>query len=440
MMPLPAAIHDCLTALEPHPAYLVGGCVRDRLLGLQPSDYDICTAATPEQIKEIFRDHKLVLSGEKHGTIGVVTDDGVVEITTFRTEGSYGDHRHPDRVTFVGSIEEDLARRDFTVNAIAYSLHSGLQDPFRGACDLRNQILRAVGDPCERFAEDSLRILRGVRFAVRFGLQPEEQTLQAMIAQAPLMDALARERVFAELDRLLLQISAAQLLQFRQILTQPLPELGRCMDFDQHSPHHAYDVYTHSAHVVEHVPAEPALRWAALLHDVGKVNTFTMDEQGRGHFLGHAKESARLADEILHRLRSPKALRERVVQLIELHMTRIPPEKKAVRRWMGRLGADLLEDLLLLQEADMCSKGIDKPAELSQFVEIRRLVTQIQAENACLTVRQLVVNGHDLMALGITGPQIGQTLNALLEQVLEDKLPNEKQALLAAAQAFTTST
>ena len=192
--------------------------------------------------------------------------------------------------------------------------------------------------------------------------------------------------------------------------------------------------------MVEHVPAEPALRWAALLHDVGKVNTFTMDEQGRGHFLGHAKESARLADEILHRLRSPKALRERVVQLIELHMTRIPQEKKAVRRWMGRLGADLLEDLLLLQEADMCSKGIDKPAELSQFVEIRRLVTQIQAENACLTVRQLVVNGHDLMALGITGRQIGQTLNALLEQVLESKLPNEKQPPMVAAQAFTTST
>lgn len=432
-MILPEYVLDCLQRLEAagFACYAVGGCVRDSLLGLTPHDYDLCTAATPTQTKEVFADCRLVLAGEKHGTVGVITSGGVVEITTFRTEGQYLDNRHPDSVCFVRSIEEDLARRDFTVNAMAWSPIRGLADPFGGASDLKNQVLRAVGDPYARFQEDSLRILRGVRFGVRFSLKPEEKTLAAMVELADLMDNLARERVFDELCKLLPLVTASDLAKYAPILTQVIPELAPCVHFDQHNPHHAYDLFTHIAHVVEGVPAELPLRWAALLHDIGKPDTFTMDSDGNGHFYGHAKISAQMADGILHRLKAPNQLREEAVRLIDLHMTKIEPEKKLVRRWLSRLGSDTMEQLLRLQEADMGSKGTGRPQEMAQFDQLRNLIAEIQAENSCLQLKDLAVNGHDLMELGISGPAIGQTLNHLLSQVLDDALPNKKQALLA---------
>ena len=434
-MYLPADVLGCLDALERagHATYAVGGCVRDAYLGLQPHDYDLCTAATPAQMEALFAQRRLVTAGKKHGTIGVVTESGVVEITTFRTEGEYRDNRHPDYVNFVTDIREDLSRRDFTIGAMAYSPYRGYADPFGGREDLNNKILRAVGDPAARFQEDSLRILRGVRFAVRFGLTPEENTLNAMFAQKGLMDNLARERVFDELCKLLPLVTAEHLRTFAPVLGAVIPELVPTFGFDQHSPHHAYDLFTHISHVVEGVPAELSLRWAALLHDLGKVPTFTRDETGRGHFYGHAKESARMADEVLHRLKAPTALREQVVRLVELHMTRIEPERKNVRRWLGRLGSETVEQLLTLQEADMGSKGTGKPEEMEQFAAIRACLEEVRREDACLTLKDLAVSGHDLMELGLRGPAIGKTLEFLLEQVQDDQLPNEKTALLTAA-------
>ena len=434
-MYLPDYVCACISRLENahFPCYAVGGCVRDALLGLQPHDYDLCTAATPEQIKAVFSDHRLILAGEKHGTVGVITDGGVVEITTFRTEGGYGDNRHPDWVRFVDDITEDLARRDFTVNAMAYSPVRGLADPFGGENDLKNRTLRAVGDPETRFNEDSLRILRGVRFAVRYGFSVESATWQAMQTLAPLMDNLARERVFDELCKLLPLVTAEDLTRFAPILVQIIPELAPTVGFDQHSPHHAYDIFTHTAHVTEAVPADLTLRWAALLHDTGKVPAYTTDENGRGHFYGHAQLSANMADALLHRLKAPNALRERVVQLIDLHMTKILPEKKTLRRWLSKLGPETLEQMLTLQKADTSSKGICKDDELQQFVQLRQLLDEILAEDACLSLTDLAVDGHDLMALGFSGPAIGQALNRLLELVLEEQLPNEKTALLNAA-------
>ena len=432
---LPEAVSRCMTALEEagYPCYAVGGCVRDACLGLMPHDYDLCTAALPQIIREIFSDRQLVLAGEKHGTVGVVTESGVIEITTFRTEGGYQDSRHPDWVRFVNRIEDDLARRDFTVNAMAFSPTRGFADPFGGREDLKKHTLRAVGEPRARFEEDALRILRGVRFAVRFGLSVEENTMRAMLETAPLMEKLARERVFEELCKLLPLVSAEDLLQFAPILTQVLPELSPTVGFCQHSRHHAYDIFTHTAHVTATVPPKLPLRWAALLHDVGKVPTFSQDEAGEGHFLGHAKVSAQMADAALLRLKAPTALRQQVVTLIEKHMTLIVPERKTVRRWLSRLGAQTLEQLLRLQEADMGSKGTGIPKELEQIVEIRRLMAEIDAENSCLSLRDLAVNGHDLMALGYTGKEIGQALQKLLDQVLDETLPNEKTALLEAA-------
>ena len=431
-MLIPGYVQQCLEALENagFACYCVGGCVRDALLGNTPHDYDLCTAATPEQMKSVFADRNLVLAGEKHGTVGVITTEGVVEITTFRTEGEYHDNRHPDWVAFVTDIETDLSRRDFTVNAMAYSPTRGFADPFGGRADLQNKILRSVGHAPDRFREDSLRILRGVRFAVRFGLAPENDTMQAMTQLAPLMDNLAKERIFDELCKLLPLVTAEDLLHYIPVLQQVIPELKPLVGFDQRTPHHAFDIFTHTAYVTEGIPAELTLRWAALLHDVGKPNAFTVDETGRGHFKGHAKYSAEIADDILRRLKAPNALREQVVFLIAHHMDHLTPDPKILRRQLSRYGEESMRQMLALQKADFCSKGVD--AEDPHFEEIESIIAQIIAENACLSIKDLAVNGHDLMGLGLSGKEVGNTLNALLDAVLEERLPNEKEALLQA--------
>ena len=431
---LPENIRRCIDALESagFAAYAVGGCVRDSLLGLTPHDYDLCTAATPEQIRNVFSGYRLVLAGEKHGTVSVVMGDSLVEITTFRTEGDYQDNRHPGWVRFVTDIEADLSRRDFTVNAMAYSPYRGFADPFGGQEDLKKRCLRAVGDPVCRFTEDALRILRGVRFAVRYGLTVDDGTSQAMVELSPLMERLARERVFTELCGLLPLVSADDLFRFQPILTQILPELAPMIGFDQKSPYHAFDLYSHTAHVVQNVPKELHLRWAALLHDIGKPGTFYLDASGRGHFPGHAKFSAEMANSILLRLKAPTALRQQVVALIERHMTPLEPDKRLLRRRLGKYGIAGTLDLLTLQQADFGSKGTKGETDL--FCEIRCLIDDIQADDACLTVKDLAINGNDLIAIGFTpGPNIRKCLEGLLAAVQEDAIPNTKDSLLAAA-------
>ena len=432
-MYLPEAVNTCIRILEDAGAacYAVGGCVRDACLGLTPQDYDLCTSATPETVRRLFADHSLVLAGEKHGTVGVVTEQGVVEITTFRTEGDYQDSRHPDWVKFTDAIEDDLARRDFTVNAMAYSPTRGFADPFWGREDLEAGVLRAVGHAPTRFREDALRILRGVRFAVRFHLTPEKETLAAMVELAPTMEKLAVERVFDELCKLLPLITADDLITFAPILTAVLPELGPTVGFQQRSPHHLYDVYTHTAHVVAAAHKNLAVRWAALLHDLGKVPTFTQDENGRGHFYGHAEVSAQMADSALLRLKAPTQLRQQVVFLIEHHMQTITPDRKLLRRLLSRYGEENLRLLLALQEADFCGKGVVGDTE--DFSEISSELEAIIAENACLRITDLAIDGHDLMALGYQGKEIGQELERLLNMVLEEVLENIADALLSAA-------
>lgn len=435
---LPGSVRHCIRRLEQSgfQAYAVGGCVRDSLLDLTPSDYDLCTNATPEQIRKVFADYSLVRNGEKHGTVGVILEGGIYEITTFRTESTYTDGRHPDSVTFVNDLESDLRRRDFTVNAMAYAPGKGFIDPWGGQKDLENRILRAVGDPETRFREDALRILRGVRFAVRFRLTPDEETLRAMIRLAPTMDSLARERVFSELCKLLPDLTAEDMHCYAPILTQIIPELAPTVGFDQHSPHHAYDIYTHTANVVQAVPKDVTLRWAALLHDLGKVSTFTQDENGRGHFYGHAQESARIAKEILLRLKAPTALREQVVLLISQHMSPLTPDKKLLRRKLGAWGEEGVRQLLTLQKADFCSKGVQ---DTDMITPVQVCLEELLAESPCLTVKDLAVTGQDMLSLGIApGPIIGQCMHYLLLQVQNELLPNEKKALMQAANDFFT--
>ena len=427
----------CMEKLEQagFEAYAVGGCVRDSLLGLTPHDYDLCTNATPRETARLFSGHTLVRSGEKHGTIGVVVDKQVIEITTFRTEGGYRDSRHPDWVRFVSGVEEDLSRRDFTINAMAYNPRRGYIDPFGGQVDLQNKILRTVGNPEERFSQDALRILRGVRFGVRFGLTPEKTTLSAMKELAPLIEHLVRERVFDELCKLLPLVKAADLLEYTPVLVQVLPPLAPCVGFLQHNPHHLYDVYAHTAQVVEGTPPDLALRWAALLHDCGKPDTFYLDENGRGHFHGHAKVSAEKADALLLSLKTPTALRERVVFLIAHHMSPLEPDKRLLRRRLGNYGLQQTLDLLTLQESDFGGKGAEEQDDA--FTQVRCLLEEILAEDACLTVQDLQINGRDLLAVGFpAGKALGSCLGYLLEQVQDERLPNDRDALLKQAKLF----
>ena len=427
-MYIPNSVLELIRKLEDagYETWVVGGCVRDHLMGNTPHDYDCCTAATPEQMQALFADRQLVLAGLKHGTVGVVTEEGVVEITTFRTEGGYLDSRHPDWVKFVRDVKEDLARRDFTVNAMAYSPRRGLCDPFGGQADLKNGILRAVGDPVLRFREDALRILRGLRFAARFGFAIEENTRKAMHTEIAGLDTLARERVLTELEGFLLSARAQDILGSAELLFRVIPELAPQLGFDQKNPHHEHDIFTHTAMVVERAPKEPVLRMTALLHDLGKVDTFSLDARGIGHFYGHAAVGAKMAEDILRRLKCSNALRDEVTWLIAHHMDRFPCEEKSARRCLSKNGLLRMERLTLLQMADFGGK-VDE-GDLDEWL---RLLREVNAREGTLTLKTLAVKGKDLIALGIApGKQVGALLNVLLNLVLAGELPNEPEALL----------
>ncbi len=430
-MYIPAPVWEVMELLEAagQECWVVGGCVRDHCLGIAPHDYDCCTSALPEEMQEIFRHRSLVLSGMKHGTVGVVTTFGVVEITTFRTEGDYADARHPGWVRFVRSLREDLARRDFTINAMAYSPRRGFADPFGGREDLKQGILRAVGDPALRFQEDALRILRGLRFAARFGLTIEPATRAAMVTKLPGLDSLAKERIFTELTGFLRSAGARDLLAGEAVLCRVIPELQACVGFDQRNPHHEFDIFTHTAKVLEALPPTTELRLAALLHDIGKPETFSLDEDGVGHFFGHAHRSAALADTILRRLKAPTAMREEVVFLVKHHMDRYPLEEKSARRCLSRHGLARMEALNFLRRAD----GMEQTQE---WMALLRELSQREGE---LTLKTLALQGRDLIAMGMEpGPEMGKILNALLQQVLAGELPNAREALMQAVHSHHT--
>lgn len=419
-----------------YPAYLVGGCVRDELLGLPTYDYDITTGARPEEIQAVFRDVKQDTVGIRHGTVRLRLPGGVAEVTTFRTEGGYDDNRHPGWVKFVPDIETDLARRDFTVNAIAWSPRRGYADPFGGQADLKQGILRCVGEPDRRFREDALRILRGIRFAARFHLTVEPATMEAMVQNAHLVQNLSGERIFEELTGFLRAAGFDDLVLFAPIITAAIPELAPAVGFDQHSPHHAYDVYTHICHVTAATPALPILlRWAALLHDIGKTACFARDETGRGHFKGHAQVGAQMAEEIFTRLHAPKGLREDAVWLIDHHMTPLPPEEAQLRRYLSRYGCQRLPYLIALEQADALSKGVPEEAPGQELDKVREIVLRLNSTEHRLTLPALAVDGNDMKALGYSGREIGAILKELLEKVLDGTLENNQESLIAYAKA-----
>lgn len=414
-----------------HEAWVVGGCVRDVLLGQQPKDYDITTSALPEETKGVFSDCHVIETGIRHGTVTVVLGDEPLEITTYRVDGGYSDARHPDGVTFTRSLREDTARRDFTMNAMAYAPGLGLRDFFGGREDIQNAQIRAVGDPVIRFREDALRILRGIRFASVLGFSLETDTETAARQEAALLSGISAERVAAELDKLLRGKDAGRVLQtYPDILGQVIPELLPMVGFDQRNHHHCHDLLTHTAVAVDHVPPVLPLRLAALLHDVGKPRCFSLGEDGEGHFYGHARESTVMAGEILRRLRFPNSVREKTETLIRYHDSVIEEDPRLVRRWLNRLGEETFFDLLSLQRGDTAALAPAYCTRQDHFDRLEALAREILAETPCLQLRDLAVNGHQLMALGLQGREIGAALHFLLDQVLEGTVPNKKEALM----------
>lgn len=413
-----------------HRAVLVGGCVRDGLLGLVPHDYDAATSALPGEICSACSDLRCVETGIAHGTVTVLCDGLPVEVTTFRRESTYSDHRHPDQVAFTSSLEEDLKRRDFTINAMAWDTE-GLIDLFGGREDLRRRQVRCVGSPELRFREDALRLLRGLRLAAQLDFSLHPDTAAATRRTLPQLTHVAWERISAEFVRLLCSPASGRiLLEFPDAAAQVIPELAPCVGFAQRNPHHRYDVYTHSVRTLEAVSPTPVLRLAALLHDAGKPSSFTLDAQGVGHFYGHPKISAHLAEQALLRLRLDSAARDRILLLVARHDLPVEPTRQWVGRWLSRLGEEAFFQLMELKAADglACGTPADGREKARRQAEV--LARQVLSERPCLTLRHLAVNGRDAMAAGLEGPEIGRALRSLLEQTAEGTLPNDRALLL----------
>ena len=441
MVDIPAPVREILETLEAagHRAWCVGGCVRDALLGRAPEDWDVTTAARPEETMALFGD-RAVPTGLRHGTVTVRTAAGGVEVTTLRRDGAYRDHRRPESVTFTDSLEEDLRRRDFTVNALAVDLRGTLQDPLGGRADLAAGVLRCVGDPDRRFDEDALRILRGARFAAQLGFAIHPDTAAAIHRNRALLGDIAPERIWTELKKLVTGAHAAEVLRaYPDVIGVFWPEVLPMVGFDQRNRHHCYDVWEHTLHALAAVPPEVELRLAMLLHDIGKPNCFTVDEKGQGHFYGHPAESARLAGEMLSRLRADNATTETVVRLVTWHDKNIPRTRSGVARALGKLGERDLRRLLDVKRADNLAQAPEYRAVQGEIDKAEAILDQLLAEGACVSLRQLAVNGRDLLALGLSGPAVGRILRTLLDAVLDETLPNQRAALLAAARNYKES-
>ncbi|MBR3334241.1 MAG: HD domain-containing protein [Clostridia bacterium] len=439
---LPDPVSELLTCLKQagFSAYAVGGCVRDSLLGLAPHDWDICTSARPEQMQAAFSGYHTVETGLKHGTLTVIADHQPYEVTTFRIDGDYTDHRHPDSVIFVDDLTKDLARRDFTVNAMAWSPENGLQDPFGGRQDLSAKIIRCVGKPEQRFDEDALRVLRALRFAAVYDFQIEPDTARALREKASDLKHVAGERIREEMLKLLCGKAAGRILrEYPEVLAEIIPEIRPMIGYDQQNHHHSYDLWEHTVRGIEGVPAEPVLRLTMLLHDTGKPIVRTTDEKGEGHYKGHPKVSEEIARKTAEALRLDNAFRDRLCKLVRHHDTPLRTESGAINtdrsfllRRLNKYGEEDLRALFLIHCSDRTATGYTTAERENRRLKERMgALDALLAEQPCFTLKDLAVNGRDLTALGLKGKAVGNALQTLLEAVMDGLVPNEREALLA---------
>ena len=435
-IPLPGGVRQLLRRLEENgfEGWVVGGCVRDALLGKTPHDFDLCTNADPAQMHRCFAGLHLIDTGLRHGTVTARVDHISYEVTTYRADGVYEDGRRPSAVRFVRSIEEDLARRDFTINAMAWHPVRGLADPFGGRQDLTAGRIRCVGDAAARLSEDALRILRALRFASVLGFSLEPETERAVRQEKSRLLQIAPERIREELLRLLCGEGAARVLEdYAEVFFEILPPLRPMQGFDQRNPHHDKDVWRHTLAAVAAAPPDPLLRLAALLHDAGKPGCFSLDAQGVGHFFGHAQRSAEIADRLLRGLHCDGETRRCAVELVRLHGLPLTLQPRLLRRRMARLGPQQLLRLIALQRADVAAQAPAlREQRLADLDAVEAAARRLIDQSPCLSVAGMAVGGRDLLARGVPqGPQIGRLLHRLLEELLDGDLANEREALLA---------
>ena len=435
---LPKHVKYIIETLEQngYEAYAVGGCVRDSILGREPNDWDITTSADPYEVKKLFS--HTIDTGLQHGTVTIMLEHVGYEVTTYRIDGDYEDSRHPKEVTFTKSLEEDLKRRDFTVNAMAYNDRDGLIDLFHGMDDIQKKVIRCVGNAEERFTEDALRIMRAVRFSAQFGYEIELETKKAIVKLAPNLKNISAERIREELIKLLVSNHPdyIRIAYETGITAQILPELDVCMETKQNTPHHKYTVGEHIIHSLTYVPGDKVLRLAMLMHDIGKPYCITTDETGRDHFKGHAEKSAEMAAVIMHRLKFDNDTLNRVKRLAKYHDWAIslsPPIKKAtVRSMISRIGEDLFPDLFTIGDADLLAQSNYFKAEKEEKQQLlKEMYREIMEQGDCLSIKNLAVSGNDLIEHGMKpGKELGQVLQKMLEDVLKHPSSNNKEYLL----------
>lgn len=411
-------------------AYIVGGCVRDSILNKTPKDWDITTNAKPEEVIKLF--NKVVLTGLKHGTVTVIVNKENYEVTTYRTDGEYEDNRHPKYVKFVSLLKEDLARRDFTINAMAYNEKDGLVDYFGGVKDLNDKIIKTVGEPKKRFNEDALRMLRAIRFSAQLNFEIDEILLNIVKELKDNIKNISKERIREEFNKTLLNDPRRiDILRECELLEYIIPGISSIYNFNQNNPYHVHDLYNHTIIATEVIEPVLHLKLTMILHDLGKVKTKTTDEIGISHFYAHAKESIEIAEKILKYLKYDNDTKSRVLTLIQYHDCTLKT-KISIKKMLSRIGENLLRDLIKVQKADVLSQNpIYAKERLDNLVEVENILNSILIKNECFSLKDLRLNGEDLMNLGFSqGKEIGETLKYLLELVLKDPRLNDREVLI----------
>ncbi len=430
---LPFEVKEILTRFHKngYEAFCVGGAVRDSVMGMPAGDWDITTSALPEQTKEIFSDFKTIDTGLKHGTVTVLINKNPFEITTYRIDGEYQDNRHPEGVAFTQSLSEDLKRRDFTINALAYNDNVGLVDLFSGQDDIYNSIIKTVGDPATRFSEDGLRIMRALRFSASLGFKIEEETSKAIHENKALLKNISAERLQVELVKLLQGKNAFSILmEYPDVLGVFIPEILPCIGFTQYGKKHAYDVWEHICHTVDTIPPEKDLRLTMFLHDLGKIPTHKLNDNGDSTFKNHAMVGGEMAKEILTRLKFDKKTINRVSYLVSYHDFEPCESKTELKKHLKTKTPDDIRTFLIIKKSDRGALS-ESYRDISEgTAKTLEWLREIEENNECCKIQDLSVSGNDLINMGIVGEAIGEALENLLDAVIEEKIPNNKRDLL----------
>lgn len=436
---IPDVVQDIIQKLnnENYEAYICGGAVRDSIMNKIPHDWDICTSALPEEIMKVFKDEEIIPTGLQHGTVTLVIDKTPYEITTFRVDGEYSDSRHPDSVEFTTDIVKDLSRRDFTINAMAYHPEKGLIDPFNGYEDIQKRIIQTVGKAENRFKEDPLRILRAIRFSLKMKFAISFYTILGIRKCYSLLENISKERITSEINQMIIYSNFyREFSRYEEVFSFVIPELKDCINFNQKNPYHIYDVYGHTSCSLSYAPNDLITKLALLFHDIGKPQCRHFDDFGVGHFHGHAKISAEIADERLKELKYDNDTRKKVVELVSYHDVLFvyadKDIKKCAKRWLNKIGEEQFRRLLNVRIADILAQNPEYALNrLNNTYKLLNALNEVLKEEACFTLHDLNIKGTDLIEIGIKqGKEIGIILNDLLEKVIDEELDNKKEILL----------